>query len=105
MNPVISNNFALTALKQGEDAFVCDLTNQMAQIAVDASNKVIIQTVISTTARIIKGAGTIPSGVTPTPAASMVIAGVTPTVNIVDGEATYTWAFAKGTVKIGRAHV
>ena len=98
MNPVISNNFALTALKQGEDAFVCDLTNQMAQIAVDASNKVIIQTVISTTARIIKGAGTIPSGVTPTPAASMVIAGVTPTVNIVDGEATYTWTFAKGTV-------
>ena len=98
MNPVISNNFALTALKQGEDAFVCDLTNQMAQIAVDASNKVIIQTDISTTARIIKGAGTIPSGVTPTPAASMVIAGVTPTVNIVDGEATYTWTFAKGTV-------
>ena len=97
MNPVISNNFALTALKQGEDAFVCDLTNQMDAVPVDANGKVTSKTDVSTTARIIKGAGIIPSGITPTPAASMVIAGVTPTVNIADGEVTYTWSFAKGT--------
>ena len=97
MNPVISNNFALTALKQGEDAFVCDLTNQMDAVPVDANGKVTSKTDVSTTARIIKGAGVIPSGITPTPAASMVIAGVTPTVNIADGEVTYTWSFAKGT--------
>ena len=97
MNPVISNNFALTALKQGEDAFVCDLTNQMDAVPVDANGKVTSKTDVSTTARIIKGAGIIPSGITPTPAASMVIAGVTPTVNISDGEVTYTWSFAKGT--------
>ena len=97
MNPVISNNFALTALKQGEDAFVCDLTNQMDAVPVDANGKVTSKTDVSTTARIIKGAGVIPSGITPSPAASMVIAGVTPTVNIADGEVTYTWSFAKGT--------
>lgn len=97
MNPVISNNFSVTALKQGEDAFVCDLTNQMTSVPVDANNKVTFATEVKTTARIIKGAGVISSGVTPPTASSLQIAGVTPTITNTNGEVEFKWSFAKGT--------
>ena len=96
MQPVITNMFSVVAQKNGVDAYIIDLTNQMNSVPVDANGKVTFATDLSTTARIIKGADYVREGIGVPAAADLKVGSVTPTVVNDGGLVTITWKFKVG---------
>ena len=93
MQPLISNTFSVSALKEGKDAYVLDLTNQMNSIPVDANGKVTYATTLTTVARIMKGADYVRENIGLPSASSLKIGDVTPTVTNNGGLVTIEWKF------------
>lgn len=93
MNKVISNTFTVSAVKEGKDAYILDLTNQMDSVPVDANGNVTFATTISTVARIIKGSDYVHDDIGIPQASSMKIGDVTPTVVSNGGLVTIEWKF------------
>ena len=93
MQPLISNTFSVSALKEGKDAYVLDLTNQMNSIPVDANGKVTYATTLTTVARIMKGADYVRENIGLPSASSLKIGDVTPTITNNGGLVTIEWKF------------
>lgn len=93
MQPLISNTFSVSAVKDGKDAYVLDLTNQMNSVPVDANGKVTYDTTLTTVARIIKGADYVREEIGLPSASSLKIGDVTPSVNNSGGLVTIEWKF------------
>ena len=93
MKPLIANTFAVSATKDGKDAYILDLTNQMNSVPVDANGKVTFATTLTTVARIIKGADYVREDISLPDAATLKIGDVTPTVTNNTGLVTIQWKF------------
>lgn len=93
MQPLISNTFSVSALKEGKDAYILDLTNQMNSIPVDANGKVTFAITLTTVARIIKGADYVREDIGLPSASALKIGDVTPTVTNSGGLVTIEWKF------------
>lgn len=93
MKNVISTTFSVTAIIEGKDAYILDLTNQMDAVPVDANGNVTFATTISTVARIIKGADYVRDNIGVPQASALKIGDVTPTVVNNGGLVTIEWKF------------
>jgi len=96
MKNLISTTFAVSATKEGKDAYILDLTNQMNSIAVDVNGKVIYATTLTTVARIIKGADYVREDIGLPTASLLKIEDVVPTISNVGGLVTIEWIIAAG---------
>ncbi len=83
--------------RDGDDAIVLDLDNEMDSLPCDSTGKVTTATTIVVNAKLYKGATQITSGITAPTAASAKLAGVTPTVSQSSGTVSLSWQFAANT--------
>ena len=83
--------------RDGDDAFVLDLDNEMDSLPCDSTGKVTKTTTIVVNVKLYKGATQITSGITAPTAASVKLAGVTPTVSQSSGNISVSWKFSVNT--------
>lgn len=83
--------------RDGDDAFVLDLDNEMDSLPCDSTGKVTKTTTIVVNVKLYKGATQITSGITAPTAASVKLAGVTPTVSQSSGNISVSWKFSANT--------
>lgn len=83
--------------RDGDDAFVLDLDNEMDSLPCDSTGKVTKETTIVVNVKLYKGATQITSGITAPTAASVKLAGVTPTVSQSSGNISVSWKFSANT--------
>lgn len=83
--------------RDGDDAIVLDLDNEMDSLPCDSTGKVTKATTIVVNVKLYKGATQITSGITAPTAASVKLAGVTPTVSQSSGNISVSWQFSANT--------
>lgn len=83
--------------RDGDDAIVIDLDNEMDSLPCDSTGKVTKTTTIVVNVKLYKGATQITSGITAPTAASVKLAGVTPTVSQSSGNISVSWQFSANT--------
>lgn len=91
--------------RDGDDAIVLDLDNEMDSLPCDSTGKVTTATTIVVNAKLYKGATQITSGITAPTAASVKLAGVTPTVSQSSGTVSLSWQFAADTSLVDERYI